>query len=1080
VSGEAVALPDIAFQSERNLDGGTDTVWSVAFARRLDDSLVLASGSSDNTVRIWDVESGTWERTLAGHTDTVYSVAWAERSDGKLLLASASRDETARIWDDAIGTCLHTLHGHSYHGRSYLVGSVAWVTEPGGRLLLATGGGDHTARIWAGDTGAHLRSIAHQGVVRSVRWHVEPDGQVLLATGGGGIARVCTRDGEVLRELRGDDRDSLITAVRFAVAADGQLLLATAADGGMVRIWDARTGRRLRALDGHTRRVRSAAWASLADGQLLLATAGWDRTVRIWDPESGTCLHVLGHPDYVHGVAFVTRADGRLLLATAGNDGLVRLWVTTTAVATSLEPRARRRAASAGPWTVDGIVDRTPAPVSAADQPSYSVAWGERPDGHPMLASSGKGWVRVWDADTGAVLGSLELPGVTARELAWANPAGGPRLAIACYDNTARVWELGAAESLVLAGHTEYVQAVAWSRGMAGGYLATGSVDGTARIWDTDTGRSLNVIDTGQSVSALTWEPEPTEWPTLVIGRYGSGRVAIWDTRTGAEIGVLTGYEPPVVHAAQHVLLPGGRTLLATGGSDHFVRIWDRATSACLHRLETSNSAMSVSWAVLPDQRVLLAAGTYNGRVFLWDGSSGALLYRSKPTGNELRSVALCQPGDGRLLLATADRAGVRVFEVLLTPPPGQAGESQEPEEPVEGRMREHAAGFVSLGGAGMWLPFGLLADLVTLTGPAGMAAPLCDPRLRALATDPGVLTLGGLGWPAPARVALAALLAAPLTFDPCFVPPPGSGPAGQHAAIIEALRSLAAPPAAVVVDHDALWAAAAQVSPRTVTLLEIIGPEAVALDPLLPLRLIRYASGLPELTPAQHTLLTASGVPPPRPRSNAASPARVPGSVGITRAGQLPSVLLTEYALPREVFTVRYAANQLLHRHHPATATPPARPITLILDTTPPTYGGPEALLRLTAHLITQTLWTSGQHPLLITLSHPGAAQELTGPNHLLTVWTSRTLYPPDLATALHTATTTATHPTLTLTTHHGGALHPGATADHQLLTTHHAGHPPRHLPANPHHHHLPPSPSPAQLTATITAILSTAGWTG
>jgi WD40 repeat protein len=76
---------------------------SIAFSA---DSQRLASGSADETVKIWDATTGACIQTLEGHNDWVNSVAFS--ADGQWL-ASGSRDETVTIWDAATGACVQTL-----------------------------------------------------------------------------------------------------------------------------------------------------------------------------------------------------------------------------------------------------------------------------------------------------------------------------------------------------------------------------------------------------------------------------------------------------------------------------------------------------------------------------------------------------------------------------------------------------------------------------------------------------------------------------------------------------------------------------------------------------------------------------------------------------------------------------------------------------------------------------------------------------------------------------------------------------------------------------------------------------------
>jgi WD40 repeat protein len=62
------------------------------------------SGSSDETLRVWDLASGQCTRTLKGHTGWVWAVAVAVTADGRAV--SGSSDETLRVWDLASGRCL--------------------------------------------------------------------------------------------------------------------------------------------------------------------------------------------------------------------------------------------------------------------------------------------------------------------------------------------------------------------------------------------------------------------------------------------------------------------------------------------------------------------------------------------------------------------------------------------------------------------------------------------------------------------------------------------------------------------------------------------------------------------------------------------------------------------------------------------------------------------------------------------------------------------------------------------------------------------------------------------------------------
>jgi WD40 repeat protein len=149
------------------LTGYTSDVWSVAFSP---DGRLLASGSNDKTIKLWEVASGSLVRTLSGHTDWVRSVAFSP--DGRLL-ASGSYDDTIKLWEVASGREVRTLTGHTGW-----VWSMAF--SPDGRLL-ASGSNDKTIKLWDVASGREVRTLTgHTNWVNSVAF--SPDGR-LLASG---------------------------------------------------------------------------------------------------------------------------------------------------------------------------------------------------------------------------------------------------------------------------------------------------------------------------------------------------------------------------------------------------------------------------------------------------------------------------------------------------------------------------------------------------------------------------------------------------------------------------------------------------------------------------------------------------------------------------------------------------------------------------------------------------------------------------------------------------------------------------------------------------------------------------------
>jgi WD40 repeat protein len=305
----------------RTLRGHTAPVWSVAFSP---DGRRLASGSWDNTIKLWDVETGQEVRTLRGHTGGVWSMAFSP--DGRLL-ASGSVGGTVKLWDVGVATKdfssppeVRTLRGHSG-------GVLSVAFSPDGRLLASnsvyyTKTTFYSAvELWNVETGQKVRTLSG-APVGSVAF--SPDGRLLAAGSDEGTVKlwdvgVATKDFSSppeVRTLRGHTGG--VESVAFS--PDGRLL-ASASSDQTVKLWDVATGQEVRTLRGHTWAVTSVAFSP--DGRLLASASG-DQTVKLWDVATGQEVRTLsGHNGGVESVAF--SPDGRLL-ASGSSDGTVRIW----------------------------------------------------------------------------------------------------------------------------------------------------------------------------------------------------------------------------------------------------------------------------------------------------------------------------------------------------------------------------------------------------------------------------------------------------------------------------------------------------------------------------------------------------------------------------------------------------------------------------------------------------------------------------------------------------------------------------------------------------------------------------------
>ena len=196
------------------------------------------------------------------------------------------------------------------------------------------------------------------------------------------------------------------------------------------------------------------------------------------------------------------------------------------------------------------------------------------------------------------------------------------------------------------------------------------------------------------------------------------------------------------------------------------------------------------------------------------------------------------------------------------------------------------------------------------------------------------------------------------------------------------------------------LQEAAKLIDEQLLCLLTILGEQAVAAEPALPLRLLSRIPDLPALSSLQRQLLgvrVCFGDYAGRSIGNAPGAER--GQVsGVETSSRTDwsSLLLTQLALPQPVLNYRYQRGELLFRTRKLAEPPRLRPTVLLLDVSPPTFGPIEAVTRIAAFAVANSLRQAEIPVVLITT---GEEQEqivqLDNPQDLVEIWMQRAIAP-------------------------------------------------------------------------------------
>lgn len=592
------------------------------------DNAYVVTASRSLSLQIYQRPDMTLVRTIAkAHEAPVALMATDPTSS---LLATGSADGSVKVWDLAGGYCTHVFRGHGG-----VISALCWnvqAQQPGSSartVQLLTGCVDGKVRVWdlqgSGQAASKPTAVlsAHAGVVRAIG----------VALGGRTIVSGA-RDQTLVfwdwKDGRWHRRDIVLAQERIEAlgfVGDASPLFYTAGSQGLLRLWDVRDGQEVHKTQVLEPVEEEDALHGLTDALYApscnaIVTVSATQDMAFYALGDGTLTlerQLVGYNDEVVDVALV----GDDTLAVASNNTQLRLYKLDTQDHDVV--------------LVDGHRDMVLSLDTSPDRAWLASGSKDR---------TARIWARASNARDGWVcLGVCEGHAESVGSVAFArqsSTAGAPFLVTASQDRTVKLWDLTALTSasrqerlsslLTLKIHDKDINAIDLAPN--NGLLVSGSQDRTARVFRLHyqapskanqhrAAASLEPLATCKGHKRGVWSVQFSPAEQAFATASSDQTVRLWSLKDFSCVRVFEGHTGSVLHLR---FLPGGAQI-ASSGNDGLVKVWNVRDEECAATIDAHEDKI---WALAvrpetADAPLQIVSGAADSTITLWNDTTAAV-----------------------------------------------------------------------------------------------------------------------------------------------------------------------------------------------------------------------------------------------------------------------------------------------------------------------------------------------------------------------------------------------------------------------------------------------------------------------